>query len=276
MLLPSHLWRSGSQVQSTMFVARKRPGWSLRAIVTGQNNGLLYLTSSLSKTQFLIDTGAEISILPATGLDTRTMQLGPPLIATNGSHIRTFGSRILSLHFTSNIYSWQFTITHPLLGADFQHTNSLLVDIKGRRLADATTFYLTHLAVTTSVTSVPHLDAISSSNNLYHKLLADFPDITTPTFTQHTSKHGIEHFITTTGFLVHAKPPDNSKQQKQSLTEWNRWGLSEGHPAHGHLHCTYCTLTFGCWRPCGTTEDKTTQLCQTDIQSRISKIFLLI
>ena len=50
----------------------KRPGQSLVAAAAGQSNGLLYLTDYLSKTQFLVDTGAEISVLPATGLDTRT------------------------------------------------------------------------------------------------------------------------------------------------------------------------------------------------------------
>ena len=187
MLLPSHLRRSGSQVQSTMFIGGIRPGqWLLGAIAAGHNNGLLYLTNFLSKPQLLVGAGAKISIPSATGLDTCTKQLGLLLIAANGSHIRTFRSCILSLHFTSNVYSWKFIITdvtHPLLGADFLCATSLQVAIKGRRLADATTFHSIPLAVTTSATSVPHLDAISSSDNLYHKVLADFPDITTPNFT---------------------------------------------------------------------------------------------
>lgn len=184
-----------------MLMGGKRPGQPLVAAAAGQSNGLLYLTDSLSKTQFLVDTGAEISVLPATGLDTRTKQLGPPLLAANGSHIQTFGSHTLSLHFASNVYSWEFTIadvTRPLLGADFLRANSLLVDMKGRKLVDATTFHSTPLVFTTSPTSDPHLDAILSSDDPYNRLLAEFPDITTPNFTQQTSKHGIEHFITTT------------------------------------------------------------------------------
>ena len=215
-----------------MLVDGKRPGRSLVATAAGPNNGLLFLTDSLSKTQFLVDTGAEISVLPATGLDTRTKQLGPPLLAANGSHIQTFGSRTLSLHFASNVYSWEFTIadvTRPLLGADFLRANSLLVDMKGRKLVDATTFHSTPLTVTTSATTVPHLDAISSSNNPYDQLLAEFPEITTPNFTHQTSKHGIEHFITTTGPPIHAKPrrlpPDKLQAAKAEFDRMEEMGI---------------------------------------------------
>ena len=91
---------------------------------------------SISKRQFLVDIGAEVSVLPATatGLDTRTRQPGPPLLAANGSSIRTYGTRRLSFHFASNTYQWNFIIanvTRPLLRADFLRSNSLLVDLKG-------------------------------------------------------------------------------------------------------------------------------------------------
>ena len=36
--------------------------------------------------------------------DTRTRQPGPPLLAANGSSIRTYGKRTLSLHFASYTY----------------------------------------------------------------------------------------------------------------------------------------------------------------------------
>ena len=55
-----------------MLMGGNRPGQSLVTAAAGKSNGLLYLTESLSKTQFLVDTDAEISVQPATGLDTRT------------------------------------------------------------------------------------------------------------------------------------------------------------------------------------------------------------
>ena len=96
--------------------------------VASHNHGLLYLCDSVSKQQFLVDTGAEVSVLPATGLDRRTRRQGPPLLAANSSSIRTYGTKRLSLHLASNTYQWDFVITdvtRPLLGADFLRSNSL-------------------------------------------------------------------------------------------------------------------------------------------------------
>ena len=89
----------------------KRPSWSLEAVATGYiRNGLLFLSDSLSKRQFLVDTRAEVSVLPATGLDRRLNKPGPPLLAANGSSIATYGMRKLSLNFASNTYHWDFVI----------------------------------------------------------------------------------------------------------------------------------------------------------------------
>ena len=75
-------------MQATVQLVGKRQGRSLVAEATGHNRGLLFLRDSVSKRQFLIDTGAEVSVLPATGLDTRTRQPGTPLLAANGNSIR--------------------------------------------------------------------------------------------------------------------------------------------------------------------------------------------
>ena len=63
-----------------------------RSLVARPNSGLFFLCNSISKQQFLVDTGAEVSVLPATGLDQRTRQPGPPLVAANGSSIKTWNT----------------------------------------------------------------------------------------------------------------------------------------------------------------------------------------
>ena len=102
LLLPSHVRRGSPTVQMD---GGKRPSQPLMAVVAGQSNGLLFLINSISKCRFLVDTGAEISVMPATGLDTRTKPPGPPLLAANGSSIRTYGTHTLS----------SFRIQHLLL-----------------------------------------------------------------------------------------------------------------------------------------------------------------
>ena len=231
--------------------------WSpVVASTTSRNNGLLFLCETVSKRQFLVDTGAEVSVLPATGLDTRTKQPGPQLLAANGSSIRTFGTRTLSLHFASNAYQWDFIVaevSRPLLGADFLRSNSLLVDLKGKRLVDAATYHSIPLHSTR--VSAPRLDAISSSTDCYDLLLADFPDITTPNFVQSPTKHGIEHFIATNGPPVHVRarrlPPDKLAAAKSEFDSMEAMGIirRSSSPWASPLHMV--PKTSGGWRLCG-------------------------
>ena len=128
---------------STLYLDGKRGGRSsIVALAAGHTNSLLFLCDNITKRRFLVDTGTEVSVIPTTGLVTRTRQPGPPLLAANGSSITT--TRTLCLHFASKTYQWNFllaNVTHPLLGADFLRSHSLLVNLKGRRLVDAATFH---------------------------------------------------------------------------------------------------------------------------------------
>ena len=245
-------------MQATMHLVGKRPSRSLVAAATGHNHGLLFLCDSVSKRQFLIDTGAEVSVLPATGLDTRTRKPGPPLLAANGSTIRTYGTRQLSLNFASNTYQWPFIVadvTRPLLGADFLRSNSLLVDMNGKRLVDATTFHSAPLTQTSTTTPAPHLDAISTSTDQYDILLAEFPAITTPNFVQQPTKHGVEHFITTTGPPVHARarrlPPDKLAAAKAEFSSMESMGIIRRSSSSWASPLHMVPKASGGWRPCG-------------------------
>ena len=218
------------------------------AVAAGHNKGLLYLCDFSTKRQFLVDTGAEVSVLPATGLETRTRHSGPPLMAANGSSIRTYGTRTLPLHFASNKYKWKFVIadvTRPLLGADFLRSNSLLVDLKGKRLVP--------LWPTTA--PAQHLDAISISTNQYDILLAEFPDITTPNFVHSTTKHGVEHFITTRGPPVHARarrlPPDRLAVAKSEFGRMEAMGIIRRSSSSWASPLHMVPKASGGWRPCG-------------------------
>lgn len=144
-------------------------------------------------------------------------------------------------------------MTRPLLGADFLRSNSLLVDLNGKRLLDAATFHSTPL--TSSTTPAPHLGAISTSTNQYDILLAEFPTITTPKFVQSSTKHGVEHFITTKGPPVHARarrlPPDKLAAAKSEFTNMESMGIirRSSSPWASPLHMV--PKSSGGWRPSG-------------------------
>ena len=79
-------------------LAGKRTGRSpIEASATDHNHGHFFIWDESSGHQFLVDTGAEVSVLIATGLDTRTAKPGPPHAATNGSTIKTYGARTITL-----------------------------------------------------------------------------------------------------------------------------------------------------------------------------------
>ena len=165
-LLSPHI-RVSPSVPRTLCLVGKRAGRSpIEALATGPNKSLFFILDKTSGRQFLVDTGAEVSVLPATGQDTRMGQSSPSLMAANGSSIKTYGVRTIPLRCTSKTYEWNFIVadvSRPLLGADFLCTNSLLVDLQGKRLVDAVTYLSVPLGK--AKIAAPHLDAISTSTD---------------------------------------------------------------------------------------------------------------
>ena len=120
----------------------------------------------------LVDTGAQINLIPASHFDHFNHKLTHFLVAANGSSIKTYGTRIVPLSFKQKKFQWCFTVAdaaHPLVGADFLQAHSLLVDLKGRRLMDVETF--SSVPLTISTVTAPELGNIAASSK-YHKLLA--------------------------------------------------------------------------------------------------------
>ena len=122
---------------------------------------LLYIWDHRSGRRFLVDTGAEVSVIPPSGIDTRSGNIGTPLTAANRSSIKTYGVRTIPLTFDFNRFKWEFIIadvSQPLLGADFLRAHSLLVDVKGQRLVNSKTFE--SMALHHANFTAPHLGSI--------------------------------------------------------------------------------------------------------------------
>ena len=241
----------------TLHSSGKRLGRpSVVTTTAGREHRLLYLFDSHSGRRFLVDTGAEVSVLPPSGSDTRSGKTGPLLTAANSSAIRTYGTRTISLNFKSCRFKWTFTIadvSQPLLGADFLRAHSLLVDVKGRRLVHSETFESINLRH--AAEPAPHLDSVTFSNNEYAKILADYPDILTPQFQSAAPKHGVMHHIPTTGPPLHARarrlPPDKLQQAKDEFRKMEDMGIvrRSDSPWASPLHMV--PKSSGGWRPCG-------------------------
>lgn len=100
----------------------------------GLNNSRLVLYDETSNMRFLIDTGADISVLPSTAADRKNNSSVFNLIAANGTPIYTYGKKCinLSLGLRRN-FPWLFTIadvSRPIIGSDFLSHYNLLVDMR--------------------------------------------------------------------------------------------------------------------------------------------------
>jgi hypothetical protein len=138
----------------------------------------LFVTDRKTKMRFLVDTGANISVLPKTKGQTST-PLPFQLYAANNTVIPTYGEKTLEIDlYLRRPYKWKFIIadvSKPILGADFLKHHQLIVDLKNRRLIDGVTDLKVNFPLCNS--NVPTVRSIDLSQS-YHQILAEFPGTT--------------------------------------------------------------------------------------------------
>ncbi len=101
--------------------------------------GLVFLQDDKSKQNFLVDTGAAVSVLPHTEPVAPT---GPPLAGTDGKTIPSWGSVTRTLSFGLRTFLCTFilaAVSKPILGTDFLAKHRLLVDPATGQVLDAET-----------------------------------------------------------------------------------------------------------------------------------------
>ena len=82
--------------------------------------------------RFLVDTGAQVSVVPASSLDRRSEATKQQLQEEKGTPITTYRACNARLHFGNHRYAARLVIANvkrPLLGVDVLHQYNLLVDI---------------------------------------------------------------------------------------------------------------------------------------------------
>ena len=83
---------------------------------------------------FLIDTGAEISVVTPNQEDKNTRTSDRPLVAANGSFITTYGNRRMTLQLDSgNKITWTFVVavvSYNIIGIDLMQHFSFTLDLQ--------------------------------------------------------------------------------------------------------------------------------------------------
>ena len=221
----------------------------------GRDCRLLFVSDSISGRRLLVDSGAQRSILPAQPVDTMAGGHGPRMAAANGTPIRTYGTRYVEVCFGGRHFGWDFVmaaVSTPILGADFLCAFRLLVDVTNCRLIDAVAFS-TYPCTLGGVGGLC-LSHTFATGDPYQRLLAEFPVLTTPTFSSAVAKHGVEHHITTVGppVYAHARRLDSAKLgiARGEFTTMERLGIVRRSKSLWASPLHMVTKADGGWRPC--------------------------
>ena len=230
---------------------------SLTAQERANNICRLFVTDRNSSNQYLIDTEADVSVIPKVKSISLTEEV-TKLYAANNTVINTYGQKLVKLDLgLRRCFSWPFIIADVnqcIVGIDFLKHFGLLLDAQNQCLIDRTTLLTTKVS---NVSSVTHEQfSLLSSNNKYKILLNEFPDLLKANIIKSkTKEHGIEHVIETTGRPVFAKTrrlePEKLKTAKDEFEFMTQQGICRpsSSPWSSPLHLA--VKKTGDWRPCG-------------------------
>lgn len=173
----------------------------------------LFIRDSCSKQTFLIDTGADVSVLPKSYFKQPLLIINDNnipvnLFAANGTQIKTFGTVILSVNLgLRRNFKWSFVIadvTRAIIGSDFLTHFHILPDLKNKQLVDGRTQIKSQAQITQEPSY--NITAILKDDSPFTKLLLEFPDIyKMSNVLQRLPQHTVYHHIETTGSPCHAK-----------------------------------------------------------------------
>ncbi|KAG5324774.1 YI31B protein, partial [Pseudoatta argentina] len=192
----------------------------------------LHIRDRVTGELFLMDTGAEISLLPSTYAKNKTPTLNTR-IDTYGESFRTLHRGGYGRSHGIRPLTWNFcvaSVPYPIIRADLIAHYGLLPDLKGRRLIDSQ-------------------NAISTVNpsTKFASILSEFPEVTGLEQATPNCSSDVRHHIITTGPPV-AKRSKQLSPVKAAKAEFQRLVEADS-PWASPIHMVQ--KKDGSWRICG-------------------------
>nr|VZI36718.1 unnamed protein product [Spirometra erinaceieuropaei] len=178
------------------------------ARLTSGSDRAFYVCDTATRRRFLVDTGAQISVIPPTSANRRFPSPGLYLQAANCSAIPIFARLSLNLNIgLRRSFTWVFVIAdvpHKILCSGFLGEFGLHVDCQHARLLDRTTgLSFRGLAPFTAPTNLSVLDTDIASP--YRELLLRHPKIINPQFRSGEVQHDVDSAEALFGKAVFSK-----------------------------------------------------------------------
>ena len=216
---------------------------------------LMYYFDRTSRTNYLVDSGSRVSVIPAAVGDKPDRNAKFKLVAAGGSGIQTYGTQLVSIRIGNRYLKWTFVkaaVNEPIIGIDFIRAHRLIIDPFANRLVtrDNESIECSGPASTTApCLSIDVTDPIL-------KMLEDSPELTDESIPSKNSPN-VMHFIRTD---PSGKPPSAGVRHynpaiqtviKETFRKYLRLGYVRYSDSHWSSPLAVVKKPSGEYRVCG-------------------------